>query len=47
MRTVIIAIATDHSLENSEATNKPARQFDLNQPQQIADFIIKEIVSSN
>ncbi len=40
----IIAIASDHSLENSELENKPRWQFDLNQPQQIADFITTEIV---
>lgn len=39
----IIAIAADHELDQTD--NKlPKHQFDLNQPQQIADFIASEIL---
>jgi molybdopterin-guanine dinucleotide biosynthesis protein B len=40
----IIAIATDHGLEKADAENKPKWQFDLNQPQQLVDFITKKII---
>ncbi len=38
--TNIIAIATDHELDTDDATNKTLLHFDLNQPQQIANFIL-------
>lgn len=43
----IIAIATDHSLNNSDVKNKPTWLFSLNKPQHIADFIALRIVAGS
>ena len=40
----IIAIATDHTLDSAEKRNKPRWQFDLNQPEQLVEFILTQIM---
>ncbi len=40
----IIAIATDHRLDHAEKKNKPQWQLDLNQPQQLVEFIMTQIM---